>query len=117
MLRFILTAFLVSSAMMDVSNYEQFIFKVIFPVFAIGAGIFSAFGIWFPRFRGHWKGSRMACGPLSCAGFALFFITGGVVFLTADLVPERHRIWFAFPGIIGWILCAVGYNLDARSHS
>ena len=117
MLRFILTAFLVSSAMMDVSNYAQSIFNVIFPVFAIGAGIFSAFGIWFPRFRCHWKGTRMACGPLSCAGFALFFISMGVVFLAVDLVPERHRIWFAFPAIIGWILGAVGYSLDVRSHS
>lgn len=87
------------------------------PVCAIAVGIYAALGIWFPRLRGHWKGTRIQSGALSCAGFAIFFLTIGVTFLTAESVPERHRIWFVFPGIIGWILGAAGYTLDVRKHA
>ncbi|SRR5260221_8839002 len=91
--------------------------KTIFPILAMIGGVYSALGIWFPRLRAHWKGTCMTCGPLSCAGFALFFISLGACFLVVDSVPERHRIWFFFTVMIGWILGAAGYALDARANS
>lgn len=87
------------------------------PIIAIGIGIYSALGIWFPDLRAHWKGSPIKCGALSCAGFGLFFSTIGLTFLFGDSIPEPHRIWLIFPGIIGWILAAAGHALDARAHS
>ncbi len=91
--------------------------KTIFAILAMIGGVYSALSIWFPRFRAHWKGTRMTCGPVSCASFALFFISLGATFLVVDSVPERHRIWFFFPVMIGWIMGAAGYALDARAHS
>ena len=86
----------------------------LFGVVGIVVGAFAALGIWFPRFRGHWKGTRMACGAVSCAGFALFFLSLGTAFLCAEAVPEKHRIWFVFPVLLAWIATAAGYALDAR---
>src|SRR5262245_16031972 len=89
----------------------------LFGVVGIIVGVFTALGIWFPRFRGHWKGTLMACGLVSCAGFALFFLSLGMAFLCAEAVPEKHRIWFMFPIISAWILIGAGYALDARAYS
>src|SRR5262245_40589294 len=89
----------------------------LFGVIGLMVGVFAALGIWFPRFRGHWKGTRMACGPVSCAGLALFFLGLGTAFLFADAVPEKQRIWFIFPIINAWILSGAGYALDARAYS
>src|SRR5262245_60651704 len=83
----------------------------------IVVGVFAALGVWFPRFRGHWKGTRMTCGPVTCAGFALFFLGLGIAFLCADAVPEHFRIWFTFPVILAWTLTGAGYALDARAYS
>jgi hypothetical protein len=89
----------------------------IFPIFAIVGGIYAALGIWFPRLRAHWKGSRIPCGPVSCAGFAVFFISLGLCFLVGDAIPERHRIWLFFPVMLSWIVGAIGYALDSRAYA
>ena len=89
----------------------------IFPIFAFAAGIYAALGIWYPRFRGHWKGTRMACGPVSCAGFALFLIGIGTVSIAGDAVQERHRIWLILFIIVSWILGAIGHVLDSRTYA
>jgi hypothetical protein len=89
----------------------------IFSIFAVVVGIHAALGIWFPRFRAHWKGTHMACGPVSCAGFALFFIGLGTVFLVGDAVPERYRMGLILPVIVSWLLAAVGYALDSRAYA
>ncbi len=93
------------------------VIKIIFPIFTLLVGIYAALGIWFPRFRGKWKGTQMTCGRLSCASFALFFLSMGVAILVFDSVAERHRIWLFFPVMIGWILGVAGYALDARAYA
>lgn len=80
--------------------------KMISPILMILCGVLAALGIWFPRLRAHWKGTRIPCGPLSCSGFALLFIGGGVVFLVIDSISEGDRIYFGFPAIVGFILAA-----------
>src|SRR5208282_5934692 len=99
------------------SHFVQSLWKVVFPVFAIGIGATSGLGIWLPRFRAHWKGTQITCGRLSCAGGALSFVGVGVAFLAVDSVPEPHRIWSSLPVVMGLVLCAVGYALDASAHS
>jgi hypothetical protein len=89
----------------------------ILPIFAFAAGIYAALGIWFPRFRGHWKGTKMTCGPVSCAVFALFLIGIGTVSFVGDAVQERHRIWLLLFIIVSWILGAIGYVLDGRTYA
>ncbi len=91
--------------------------KAIFPILAILGGVYSALGIWFPRIRGHWKGTRMPCGPVSCTGFAAFFIGLGTDFLVGDAVSERYRIWLFLPVILSGIVVAIGYALDSRNYS
>jgi hypothetical protein len=91
--------------------------KMISPILMILCGVLAALGIWFPRLRAHWKGTRIPCGPLSCSGFALLFIGGGVVFLVIDSISEGDRIYFGFPAIVGFILAATGYAIDTRANS
>jgi hypothetical protein len=91
--------------------------RTVIAVLAIVCGVFSALGIWFPRLRAHWKGTSMVCGPVTCAGGAVFFLSLGTVFLCVEAVPERYRTWFALPVIIGWILGSIGRMLDARAQS
>src|SRR2546430_42383 len=94
------------SAVGDWSFGDYTSMNAIFPVLAILGGVYSALGIWFPRLQGHWKGTRMTCGPVSCAGFAAFFIGLGTDFLVGDTVPERYRIWLFVPVILSWIVVA-----------
>ena len=102
-------------------RYEAFgdyaAMKAIFPILAILGGVYSVLGIWFPRLRGHWKGTRMTCGLVSCAGIAAFFISLGADFLVEDAVPERYRIWLFLPVILSWIVVAIGYALDSRNYA
>jgi surface polysaccharide O-acyltransferase-like enzyme len=89
----------------------------IMPLLAVAAGLYSALGIWFPRMRLKWKGTQVSSGILGCVGFALFFISIGAIFLVADSIPERQRIWIILPPMFGWILVALGYALDMRTNS
>ncbi|HSY19957.1 MAG TPA: hypothetical protein VK815_16555 [Candidatus Acidoferrales bacterium] len=88
----------------------------IMPILFIAIGVYVSLGIWFPRMRSKWKGTQATCGALGCAGFALFFISLGATFFAVDSVPERDRIWFAVPIMMGWILGALGYAFDTRAH-
>jgi hypothetical protein len=91
--------------------------KLVFAILATIAGAYCALGIWFPRFRAHWKGTGMTCGPVSCAGFALFLLSFGATLIFVESVPERYKGWFFYLVVIGWILGAIGYVLDRRAHS
>jgi hypothetical protein len=88
--------------------------EMIVGILAMAAGVFSALGICFPRFRQRWAGISMKRGAVSCAGFSVFFLSFGVLWLCIDRVAERYRAWFIFPIILGCILITIGYVLDWR---
>jgi hypothetical protein len=79
-----------------------------------GAGALVALGIFFPRFRPHWKGSRISCGVLGCAGFSLAFMSLGVSRFFSDSLSERQRTGFAWLFIAGWVIAVIGFVLDWR---
>ena len=87
----------------------------IIPILFIAGAVLSALGIWFPRFRGHWKGTRMPCGVVTCASSAFLGATMGIGALCFDTIPERHRIWYALLFVLGWIAVTIGYALDRRA--
>jgi hypothetical protein len=80
----------------------------------IAAGVFAALGIWLPRLRARWRSTRTVCGPVSCAGFALVFMSMGFAFLCAEAVPQGQRNWFGLPMILGVMLVLVGGARDRR---
>jgi hypothetical protein len=100
---------------------------IIITIFFIIGGVYSALGIWFPSLRMHWGGGLggrpkkgehvMVCGPVSCAGFTLFFLNLGLAFLCKDVIPKPYVIGLVVCGLCGFILIAVGAALDARVHS
>jgi hypothetical protein len=87
----------------------------IIPILFIAGAVLSALGIWLPRFRGHWKGTRVQCGPVTCASSAFLCATMGIGALCFDTIPQRERIWFALLFILGWIAVVIGYALDKRA--
>src|SRR2546425_11929183 len=82
------------------------------PFFAVGAGL--AFGMFVPRFRPHWKGSRITCGAIGCGGYGLSFMSLGVSRFFSDSLSERHRDWLVWSFVAGWILAIIGFVLDRR---
>jgi len=48
-----------------------------FAILPFGVSAFAIAGIFWPRIRGVWNGSRVTVGVISSIGFALVFGTGG----------------------------------------
>lgn len=87
-------------------------FFILFPLIAIPIGIYAGLGIWVPSLRGKWQGTNRVAGPVSCAGFALLFGCGGIIFPILESIPMRNRIWAASPAILGLILAFIGFFID-----
>src|SRR5260370_42151578 len=85
-----------------------------FSILFIGVGVLCGLGVFFPRFRAHWKGTRVVCGPIGCAGFGLSFISLGVTRFFSDSLSERHRDWLVWSFLAGWIVAIIGFILDRR---
>lgn len=83
----------------------------------IGLGIIFVLGIWVPKFRFHWGRTPLICGPVSCAGMALFFGIAGFILATLHAVAfAPYRACFILLAIAGWNLAAFGAILDRRSY-
>src|SRR5580658_9646359 len=91
--------------------------KICFGIGALTVALAAALGIWLPRFRMKWKGSPIDCGPMSCAGIALFCGTLGFIITTLDvaaLVPWRP--YFILLALAGWIMAVIGSMKDKRAY-
>ncbi len=91
--------------------------KIVLAVLAFAGGTCSALGIWFPRFQAHWKGAHVPCGPISCAGAGLFFVSLAVAFLWPRALADRHAVWLILPIVLSWAVLAVGYAIDVRAYA
>ena len=79
------------------------------------AAAWMAVGIWVPRFRSCWKGSRAPLGSLSTAGFALGTFAFGAWSLTDGMRLPFPQAWFAIAFVAGWICAAIGWGIDTKS--
>jgi hypothetical protein len=86
------------------------LFNILF--FAVGA--FVALGVFIPRFRLHWKGTRIVCGPLGCAGFGLAFMSMGTSRCFSESLSDHHNNWFIWLFVMGWVIAVAGFILDSR---
>ena len=94
------------------------IIEAVFGVFGILAGSFSALGACFPGPAPAWKGSRQSVPPLSCVGFAAFFICLGLMFLItafADSFPKLLGYVLLVTAVSGWNVINVGAALNQRA--
>jgi hypothetical protein len=87
----------------------------VYGVIGISVAIYAALGIWFPKLRGCWKGTRIKSGAVTCAGMALGFGSLGLLFLLANTIQEKSRIWYGMTFMVGWLIVAIGYMLDKRN--
>ncbi len=70
---------------------------------------YCSLGIWFAGLRGQWRVTGWVVGPVGSAGFAMFFTSGGLLFI-ADAFPERYfnvLIICIFCGVIFGAACVV----------
>lgn len=94
--------------------------RTLFGILAIIGGVYCALGIWFPGRRGRWGGgiitgtakTNIVIGPISCAGFALLFISTGLMLLYGDAIPKSYRIGLSLCLPFSFILAVVGRTLD-----
>ena len=84
------------------------LFQTLFSLIALPLGIYAGLGIWFPSLRMNWRGTNITAGSVSCAGFALAFISGGLLSPFLESIP----IWATCPMILGLILALVGFVID-----
>jgi hypothetical protein len=87
----------------------------VYGAIGVGIAIYAALGIWFPKLRSYWKGTRIKCGAVTCAGTTLGFGSLGLLFLLGNTIQEKSRIWYGMAFIIGWLIAAIGYLLDKRN--
>jgi hypothetical protein len=81
----------------------------------VGAGVFAALGIWFPKLRAQWKGTTIRIGRMTSAGFAFAFVSIGLVFLAWDAISEHSRIWFPVAFMVGFIAVIAGAAIERSS--
>jgi hypothetical protein len=67
-----------------------------------------------PRFRIKWRGTTRVVSPLSCVGFAIFFISGGFAPLLRHGIPGSAGIIIFICAMGGWITIAIGEVFAAR---
>jgi hypothetical protein len=89
---------------------------ILIGAFAVVVGIYYSLGIWFEQFRPQWKGTRRACGPVGCAGCALFLISLGLAFLLKNAISKTYLMLIVICIPCGFILGNIGAALDARAH-
>jgi hypothetical protein len=77
-------------------------------------GLFSVVGIFVPRLRIPWRGGDRS-GPVTCIGFALVFIAGGVLILFRDPSETVAPPAFGLAIGLGFLCAIIGCVLDSRS--
>jgi hypothetical protein len=80
--------------------------KYFFALFFFGVSAYATAGIFWPRIRAVWRGSRVKIGIVSNIGIALVFGVGGFVML-----GYAH---FGIPLLLGFVCAFVGQFLDFR---
>ena len=89
---------------------------VIFAAAFFAVAVYSALGIWFPRLRFAWRGTRMRAGRVSCAGFSSAFGSASFLVLLLDSVPVSRREIYSFPFLLGLLMGILGYFIDRRDY-
>jgi hypothetical protein len=92
---------------------------VLLSALLILAGIYMLLGIWFPRLRCEYKGSRTPVGSLASASFAFVAISWGLAVLWQGLLGADGNFsfaWFAVPFVLGAIGVICGEIRDRRFH-
>ena len=94
--------------------------KLIIPgAVLIAVGIVILLGIWFPRIRGHHKGSKIPAGTFYSVSAALLPCSWGILLIWMGIhsaVGEPSAILFIAPFILSLAGCFYGHSLDIRAH-
>jgi hypothetical protein len=85
-----------------------------FSILLIGVGLYFVLAMFVRKLRPHWKGTKISCGFLGCAGFGLVVVSGGIREFDSDAISHLKYDWFFWISIIGLVIALMGLGLDIR---
>jgi hypothetical protein len=83
-------------------------------VIAFILSFWFALGIFVPRLRGRWAGTRVDCGPIGSFGFSLIFLSWGLRRMFHDSLSDRASALLVGASIVGWAIAILGFIFVQR---
>lgn len=80
--------------------------------FAVGA--FVALGVFIPRLRLPWKGTRIVAGALTCGGNGLVFMSLGIIGYFDESFSKQYLNSLYGLLLVGCLMVTGGFILDRR---
>ena len=102
-------------------NLHPHMSNTVIGMVVIASGVLSALGAVPIRLRTrpvnrYWERRPTKYTRLSCTGGAVFFISAGSLIICYDVLPERYRVLFAGPAMLGLVVAIAAQALDKQSN-
>lgn len=88
-------------------------------ILVMATGALAAFGvlpirIGMPPANRYWQTRPTKFALISRLGGFLFFVSAGAFIAWHEKMPERYRVYFLFPFLLGFVLAVAGQAMEKR---